>query len=122
MRSLVLIIALSSPLLGACATTGLGGGIHVPHLPLEDVDGRTHYLTDYVGRKVVVMTFWATWCLPCKQELPVLQQIYRDDGGTVVPFFRNYVYARQKNVMHGEKPTRNWPLDGARAMERWWFA
>ncbi len=51
-----------------------------------------------------------------------MQQIYRDDGGTVVPFFRNYVYARRKNVMHGDKLTGNWPLDGARSMERWWFA
>ena len=51
-----------------------------------------------------------------------MQQIYRDDGGTVVPFFRNYVYARRKNVMHGEKLTGNWPLDGARSMERWWFS
>ncbi|MEM7171982.1 MAG: ABC transporter substrate-binding protein [Pseudomonadota bacterium] len=50
-----------------------------------------------------------------------MQQIYRDEGGTVVPFFRNRVYARRANVMHGEKLTGNWPLDGARAYERWWL-
>ena len=51
-----------------------------------------------------------------------MQQIMRDDGGTIVPFFRNRVYARRSNVMHGEKLTGNWSLDGARSMERWWFA
>ncbi len=40
----------------------------------------------------------------------------------MVPFFCKYVYARQKTVMHGEKLTGNWPLDGAGAMERWWLA
>ncbi len=51
-----------------------------------------------------------------------MQQIMRDEGGTIVPFFKNRVFARRANVMHGEKLTGNWPMDGARAYERWWFA
>ena len=51
-----------------------------------------------------------------------MQMIVRDDGGTIVPFFRNYVYAHRKNVMHSDKLSGNWQLDGARAFERWWFA
>lgn len=50
-----------------------------------------------------------------------MQQIMRDEGGTIVPFFRNRVFVRRANVMHGEKLTGNWTLDGARAYERWWF-
>ena len=51
-----------------------------------------------------------------------MQQIMRDEGDTIVPFFRNRVYVRQKHVMHGETLTSNWTLDGGRAYERWWFA
>ena len=50
-----------------------------------------------------------------------MQQILRDEGGTIVPFFRNYVYAHRSNVMHDEQLSGNWALDGNRATERWWF-
>lgn len=48
--------------------------------------------------------------------------IVRDEGGTIVPFFNNWVYAHRANVQHGEQVSGNWPLDGHRALERWWFA
>ncbi len=51
-----------------------------------------------------------------------MQQILRDEGGTIVPFFRNFVYAHRNNVMHDEKLSGNWALDGNRGTERWWFA
>jgi peroxiredoxin len=49
---------------------------------LPDVDGRQVRLSDFRG-KTVLLAFWATWCLPCKEELPTLQKIdvqYRDKG------------------------------------------
>jgi peptide/nickel transport system substrate-binding protein len=46
----------------------------------------------------------------------------KDDGGTIIPFFRNFVYARRSNVQHGENLAASWELDGARACSRWWFA
>jgi len=49
-------------------------------------------------------------------------QIARDDGGTIIPMFTNFVYARRSNVMHGEKLAASWQMDGARACSRWWFA
>ncbi len=51
-----------------------------------------------------------------------MQLLLRDDGGTIMPFFRNRVMARQENVMHGENVAANWELDGGRAYHRWWFA
>ncbi|GAB5467985.1 MAG: ABC transporter substrate-binding protein [Rhodospirillales bacterium] len=51
-----------------------------------------------------------------------MQQLCRDDGGTVVPFFRNRVMARQERVQHGPNISGNWELDGGRSAERWWFA
>ena len=46
----------------------------------------------------------------------------RDDGGTVIPFFANFVYARNKKVQHGPSLAASWELDGGRGYHRWWFA
>lgn len=46
----------------------------------------------------------------------------RDDGGTIIPMFNNFVYARRANVMRGENIAASWELDGGRAPSRWWFA
>ena len=50
-----------------------------------------------------------------------MQSIIRDECGTVVPVFSNYVFAMNKAVEHGQM-SANWDLDGYRLMERWWFA
>lgn len=50
-----------------------------------------------------------------------MQQLCRDDGGTIVPFFRNRIAGRRSNVKHGPNLAGNWELDGARAYQRWWF-
>ena len=50
-----------------------------------------------------------------------MAMLARDDGGTVIPFFPNFVYARRKNVQHGENLAASWQMDGARACSRWWF-
>ncbi len=47
--------------------------------------------------------------------------IAKDDGGTVIPFFNNFVYARRSRVQHGPNVAASWELDGARGMSRWWF-
>ena len=49
-------------------------------------------------------------------------QIARDDGGSIIPIFVNFVYARRKNVMHGPSLAASWELDGGRGYHRWWFA
>ena len=46
----------------------------------------------------------------------------KDDGGTIIPMFTNFVYARRKNVRHGPNLASSWELDGARGYHRWWFA
>jgi len=43
-----------------------------PALELTDLEGRTHRLADYRGR-VILINFWATWCGPCRDEMPSIQ-------------------------------------------------
>lgn len=55
-------------------------GYSAPDFELADLDGRMHRLSDYRGR-VVLVNFWATWCGPCRIELPTLQAIHEDYAG-----------------------------------------
>jgi peroxiredoxin len=51
-----------------------------PALALKDSRGRVVRLSDY-GGKVVLLNFWATWCVPCRAEAPDLVKLQRDYGG-----------------------------------------
>jgi thiol-disulfide isomerase/thioredoxin len=46
-------------------------------LKLKEITGRHFRLSDYRG-KVVLINFWATWCPPCRMEIPVLVKLQRD--------------------------------------------
>src|SRR5215468_6676101 len=51
-----------------------------PKLRLKDTQGTMHSIADYRG-KIVVLNFWATWCIPCKEEMPIFSDVdkrYRD--------------------------------------------
>ena len=52
----------------------------VADFTLETIDGKTVHLSDYVGKKVVLLDFWATWCEPCLAAMPHLQNMYEAHG------------------------------------------
>lgn len=56
-----------------------------PGFTLKDLTGGTVNLSDYTG-KVVLLNFWATWCVPCRDETPDLQAVYQqlENEGLVI--------------------------------------
>lgn len=54
-----------------------------PDLELHDMKGTSHKLADYRG-KPVVLNFWATWCVPCATEMPLLDEMQKRYQGRVL--------------------------------------
>ena len=52
----------------------------LPDLALADLSGATRRLTDFRGHPVIV-NFWATWCEPCRREIPLLIRLRRERAG-----------------------------------------
>ena len=61
------------------------GELSAPVFSLPDMNGQKVDLVSFQGR-VIVIEFWATWCAPCREEIPVLNQIYKayKEKGVVV--------------------------------------
>ena len=59
----------------------------VPGFELATLDGGTLRLSDHLGKDVILLDFWATWCKPCKAAMPRLQELYtahREQGLVVI--------------------------------------
>ena len=57
------------------AESGHEESAHTTDFVLQDIQGKTHRLTDYRG-KWVLINFWATWCTPCLSEIPELTSLH----------------------------------------------
>ncbi len=55
-------------------------GQPAPHFSLPDVEGQNHQLQDFEG-KIVLLNFWATWCAPCRLEMPLLEKHSQEIAG-----------------------------------------
>jgi peroxiredoxin len=88
-RILIMAAVLSPVLMTAAVFAGTGGdpaviaqrgvvkpGEPAPNFQLRDMNGRIVALSDLRG-KVVLLNFWATWCGPCRVEMPAMERLYR---------------------------------------------
>lgn len=93
----------SEPLASVISDTNIqSSSLKAPDFTLTNMDGEKVSLSDYKG-SVVILNFWATWCGPCKYEIPDLIDLYEKydgdlmvlgisldyDGPAVVPSFAN---------------------------------
>ena len=68
-------------------TQGFQAGNLAPDFQLADMDGQSVSLSDFRG-KTILLNFWASWCGPCRAEMPFIQEVFEDkrwsDNGLVI--------------------------------------
>lgn len=90
MRIPAILVSVALAVSSGCASQSAAqdkGPAQATDFSLRSVDGRTFRLSEHLGRDVVLLTFWATWCTPCLGEMPELEKLhneYRARGLTIV--------------------------------------
>jgi peroxiredoxin len=106
--ALVLLLAIALPAAAQSLKEWKGGA--APALELEDVDGKLHRLADYRGR-VVLVNFWATWCVPCREEMPSMDALRASlQGRPFVVLAVNVGEGARAARGFGEKASLRFPL------------
>ena len=97
-----------------------------PPLDLPDLDGRRYRLSELRGQ-VVVVNFWATWCPPCREEMPSMQRVWEqvqgqgililavnvgEDQDTIFQFTANYPVEFPLLLDRDAGVTEAWPVIG----------
>jgi thiol-disulfide isomerase/thioredoxin len=62
------------------AMTPASKPLAIPNLAFADASGKSHTLTDWRGR-TLLLNLWATWCVPCRKEMPALDTLQQKLGG-----------------------------------------
>lgn len=90
-------------------------GSHLPDFNLRDLEGSALSSTDLHG-KVVLADFWATWCQPCKKEMPGYQKLldrYRERGFVVIGFKSEVMRDTEEPLQFARKIGVGYPLVAA---------
>lgn len=72
-----------SPISNTDKNVGISIGKTAPNFELQDLSGKNVKLSDFRGKNVV-LNFWASWCSPCREEMPEFQRIYSENQGELV--------------------------------------
>ena len=81
----------------------------LPVVTLADRDGELRSLSDWPDRALII-NFWATWCAPCRREIPLLQQIQRERGEDGFQVIGIAVDFRDKVLAYAEEMSIEYPL------------
>ena len=106
--------------------TPVAGQPSAPDFTLTDIDGKSHRLSNYRG-KVVIVNFWATWCPPCRAEMPSMQRAWQklkkqnvvmlgvdvgEDEDTIFKFTADYPVEFPLLMDHDSSVISRWPVRG----------
>jgi peroxiredoxin len=104
----LLALALSLPAAAQSLKPWTGGP--PPALELRDTEGKLHRLADYRGSAVLV-NFWATWCGPCREEMPSMERLQRQmQGKRFVVLAVNVGEGTRTARAFGQKMSLGFPL------------
>jgi thiol-disulfide isomerase/thioredoxin len=81
----------------------------VPQFRLADRDGTPRSLADWDG-KARIVNFWATWCAPCRREIPLLKKLQRDHGAEGFQVVGIAVDFRDKVLAYAEEMQIDYPI------------
>lgn len=81
----------------------------LPDFQLADRDGKMRSLQDWQGKSLIV-NFWATWCAPCRREIPLLQRIEQERGGEGFQVVGIAVDFRDKVLEYANEMKIGYPL------------
>jgi len=123
------ILVVSLPSIAQQAGKGLTQLPDRPQAPdfvLADLDGNQYRLSDYRGQ-VVIINFWATWCPPCRAEMPSMQRAWQqleqesilmlginvgEDEDTIFQFTANYPVEFPLLMDQDSRVINQWPVRG----------
>lgn len=75
-------LATEPPATGSASETTETQRTAAPDFTVLDMDGKERKLSEFVG-KPIVLNFWASWCSPCKMEMPDFNEAYQKYGGSI---------------------------------------
>ena len=92
----------------AAATTESGANSH-PSFQLMGLDGRMHDFDEYDGRHRL-LNFWATWCAPCRREIPLLKEFQAEQGDDGILVIGIAVDVMEDVQQYAEAAEFNYPI------------
>lgn len=74
----LLLLVLAGTVVAEATDVQPGVGHRAPDFTLRDPEGKAVQLSRVLGERAVFLNFWATWCPPCRDEMPSMERVYRE--------------------------------------------